>query len=260
MDIFTLFNKNVSFGTPEFKFKIIVTVILVMFIFTRMHSGQETKGILVILLLAGLYYTSTIYITSQDTTSINENKLIDYKLNVLQDTIYKYIEKIHVEKKIAVNIDHKNHKLDSLYIDARIISFLYNVLPLYGYNDTNYVSLLNGTNNILKTRRDIEKYYNANGVHMNNIHQMFEIVVHLKVVCLGILHNFVYTVPKGKTMRKYLETSIIQYNNFVSENIDKIAYYSKQHIDQGGINATTKFVSYKETRAANEKDSFDFFI
>ena len=94
MDIVELFtaNTNDSFKT-ELKFKVCMIIIIVLFIFTRIFYNTDVlKGIFVILVLGFGVYLSGLYINVVDEDINNQNKIIDYKLNSLQEKVYDFIK------------------------------------------------------------------------------------------------------------------------------------------------------------------------
>ncbi len=213
-------------------------------------------------------YLSGLYINVVDEDINNQNKIIDYKLNSLQEKVYDFIKyKIDLTNntkdqtskdmtKKDTTILFKKNELNSLYIDANVIVFLYSIIKLYEYNKYEFYLLLKGTNNILKIRREIEEYYNSNGKHMQNIQEMFEIALQLKTNCMNNMHNFIYSVPKMKIMYNYLEDCIVAYNTLMTNNLDKIHVYVNEYIKETGINTQTRFISYKQTKPFDEISNY----
>lgn len=270
MDIVELFtaNTNDSFKT-ELKFKVCIIIIIVLFIFTRIFYNTDVlKGIFVVLVLGFGVYLSGLYINVVDEDINNQNKIIDYKLNSLQEKVYDFIKyKIDLTNntkdqkskdmtKKDTTILFKKNELNSLYIDANVIVFLYSIIKLYEYNKYEFYLLLKGTNNILKIRREIEEYYNSNGKHMQNIQEMFEIALQLKTNCINSMHNFIYSVPKMKIMYTYLEDCIVAYNKLMTNNLDKIHVYVNEYIKETGINTQTRFISYKQTKPFDQISNY----
>ena len=75
---------------------------------------------------------------------------------------------------------YKRHELSSLYVDANLIHFLFSVIKLYDYNPGEYYSLLQGTNNILKIKSDIDTFYESNGEYPENTSELLQSALELK--------------------------------------------------------------------------------
>lgn len=266
-NVIELFTQNNN--KQKLKFHIILVVFIIVVIFTNIFfytpladpQSKILKGIFVLLLILGIMFIMNQFIPKDEIKLEDENKIIDYKLNSLQNKIYEYVtyrinlinntNELNVNKKESQKIYEKN-KLDSLYIDANIIVFLFSIISLSNYNLSEFYLLVKGTNNILKIRRQIEEYYNANKYHMENIQELFEISIQLKTKCVNNLHTFIYTVPKMKIMYEYIDKCIETYTVLLNYNLDKIEEYIKEHREKTGINTRTKYIHYyKKTKPYN---------
>ena len=253
----------------KLKFQIVVGIFIIVVLFTKVifytpitdHQNKILKGIFVLLLVVGIIMVINEYIPKDEIKLEDENKMIDYKLNSLQSKIYEYVtyrinltnntNELKVSKKDSKKLYEKN-KLDSLYIDANLIIFLFSIVSLSNYNSSEFYLLVKGTNNILKIRRQIEEYYRANGKHMENIQELFEISIQLKTRCVNNLHNFIYSVPKMKIMYEYIEKCINTFSVLLDYNLDKIEAFMKEYQKKSGINTRTKYIHYyKKTKPYN---------
>jgi hypothetical protein len=270
-----LFSDTSNYQTG-LKFHVIILFIVILSILSKMW-GSNTMGIFVILVIMfALYLINTyIQVTNDDLSDFNKTTFI--KLQALQLKVDDHINKkiklagsnINLSDQLVLS---EKNKLDSLYIDSTMINFLYSILPLYDYNPDEFYMLLKGTNNILKIRNQIEKYYTANStktkdkikpnivsfkdiqeppqepLYMENIHEMFEISIQLKVNCLNNIQNIIYGVPKVNKMYTYIDDVIERYSILISKNLKVINEYHLRAIREVGINTRTKFVYYKGTK------------
>ena len=151
---------------------------------------------------------------------------------------------------------YKRHELSSLYVDANLIHFLFSVIKLYDYNPGEYYSLLQGTNNILKIKSDIDTFYESNGEYPENTSELLQSALELKQKTINNMHNFIYTVPKMNIMYNYINDSIERYSILISRVTDDIYKSYKKNINQKGINSSTKFVNYNTTKHFDEMDNY----
>lgn len=186
-------------------------------------------------------------------------KNIDYKLNKLQEKMYLYTNDLVKSYGSKPVLKIKYIKLDSMYMDSRLISFLYSIISLYSYNPRDFYTLVKTTNSILKIHNEIEVFYNANNEIVENIHEMYDIMVSLESLALNTLHNFIYSVPKHKQMHNYITSSVEIYQKLVALHISSVEKYSKKYINTKGINTRTKFISVKSPSTYNPKDTLNFY-
>jgi hypothetical protein len=241
------FAKNLQFET-------IVIFAIVMIVLTQ--AFERNYGFVIILIVFALYVSNT-YVTVKNDKINDFNSITMFKLQTLQSKMYYHINKklqliqttgTQSVKKSDVDKMYKASELDSLYIDANLIHFLYSIIKLYEYNDDVYASLLRGTNNILKMKRQIDEYYNSNGSYPENTSEMFEIALSLRANTINNLHDFIYTVPKTSKMYNYINDSVERYATLISRITDDIHKSYRHNIQLTGINATTKFVNYNTTK------------
>jgi hypothetical protein len=260
------------------KFQAILLFVVTIALISRVW-GANTQGIFVIVaVVLALFLTNTyINITTDELGDFNKATLV--KLQTLQSKINEYVSdkirlagNMQLPDKDVIFLSEKN-KLDSLYIDSTMIYFLFSILPLYEYNKDEFYMLLKGTNNILKIRKQIEEYYTANllktpdpvkqrfpsfkettsptqePLYLENIHEMFEIAIGLKVNCINNIQNIIYGVPKVSKMYTYIDDIIERYSILISRNLAIINEYHINAIKETGINTRTKFVNYTGTKS-----------
>ena len=258
-DITNLFIKEHGVYKDIFKFNVIIFFLILVFCFTKINLFNNYSIFILIAIIFAIYLTNLYVKINQDNLSDN-NKIISFKLDSLQNKIYEYIQYKITTSSVGtlklsqndINELYKKNKLDSLYIDANMIVFLYSIIKLYDYNPSEFYLLLKGTNNILKLRNDIEKFYESENNYPENIHEMLETAIQLKSNCMNNLQNFIYTVPKTHKMYTYIDNVIVTYNILITKNIKTIHNYHLKYIKKNGINSSTIFI---DINASKEFDS-----
>lgn len=281
MDIINLYSDK-SYYQRDFKFYMIVFFVVILYFFTNIWGVNKSILIIITITFALFIINTIININNTDTNAeyLDFNKLTFIKLQKLQSTVNDHITKkinlvtnsdLNLSENDIIILNQKNN-LDSLYIDSTIIYFLYSILPLYQYNSDEFYMLLKGTNNILKIRKQIEDYYSENSkktqdlveisapsfrdskpkvnepLYIENINEMFEITIQLKINCLNNIQNIIYSVPKITKMYKYIDNVLERYSVLISKNLAIINEYHIRSIKENGINTRTKFVYYKGTK------------
>lgn len=240
----------------QIQFNSLLIASFILMFFSYYYNNTQYAHIIALILFATFIANKYVKIEKFKLEGTNEQTMI--KLNLLQEKVdlylinkMQFIEKTSGKKVFSKTIQNqilKNNYLDSLYIDANLIHFLHSVLPLYQYNPQEFYLLLKGTNQILKIRNDIERFFSANNKYPQNISEMLEIAIGLKTNTTNNMHNFIYTVPKIKIMNDYVDKVIQRYSVLVSRNINMIHKYYLDNIQKTGINNSTKFVSYNKTK------------
>lgn len=253
LDLF--YNKSGTYA-KKLKFEVIgLSVIIALFLFIY---TPKTYGF-IILLLAFLYFISRNYVAVNNSNINDFNEITMIKLQTLQDISNKHIlslSKLGYSQKVITNLLN-NNKLDALFLDANLISFLYSVSELNQFNSKEFFSLLKNTNIILKLRLQIENYINSNnGETPENIAEMFQISLQVKTDAINNLHNFIYSVPKIQKMFKYIEDVIDRYSVLISRNTDIINSYYKYHLKNTKVNTMTNFVSYNTTKPFDINENY----
>jgi len=242
------------------QFKAIILFLIIIVFFSKIYD--KTYAFIIILIVFGLIMSNTfIKITDNDIN--DKNKITYYKLVTLQDKINDYIKsKLDLINNLVLSQNDidlliEKNKLDSLYIDSSMIHFLYSIISLYQYNPNEYYLLLKGTNNILKLLYEIQKFDNSTGLPPENIATLLQSAMTLRVNCLNNIQNFIYSVPKGTGMNKYIEKCVVIYDNLISISIKKIYNYNIKYINKKGINTYTQFIRLNETRPFEINDNYN---
>lgn len=253
-DIVNLFTKEHGVYKQMFKFNVIILFVILLFILTKLDIFGNSIYILIAVIFA-LYITNMYVKTNQNDLSDN-NKIIHLKLEGIQSKVYEYVNyKIAIATSGGLKLPpadaqklYEKNKLDALYIDANMIVFLHSILKLYDYNPQEYYLLVKGTNNILKLKHDIERFYEAEGEYPENIHEMLQIALQLKSNCMNNLQNFIYTVPKQNKMYTYVDNVIMTYNVLITRNIKQMHNYHVDYIRKNGIDINTTFIDINSSK------------
>jgi len=259
-EIVNLFTHEHGVFQQLFKFEVVIFFVVIMVIFSKL-LGQDYVGV-IILTAFGLYLTN-LYVKVNNTNVNDRNKDIYLQLEALQNLTYAFIKyKINIVGTSNQQINETDkqkifdkNKLDSLYIDSNLIEFLFSITTLSEYNPFEFYMLIKGTNNILKLKNQIEKFYEANGDYPENINEMFEIALQLKTNCMNNLQNFIYSVPKTNVMYKYIDNILNTYNILINKNIKEMHNYHRDYIRKHGINNRTRFFNLDFAKDFNESDN-----
>lgn len=256
MDVQNLFLKQHGNFAKKLQFETIVVFMIVIIVLTQ--SFEKTYGFVILLVVFAFYVANSYVVINND--KINDfNSVTMVKLQKLQTKVYDTItKKINLVNNTSQNqqpmsrknIDkiYQQNELDSLYIDANLIHFLFSIIKLHEYNPDLYFTLLKGTNNILRIQKDIDTFYESNGTYPENTSELLDIALQLRSNVINNLHDFIYTVPKTSKMYSYIGDSVERYATLISRVTDSIHDSYKKNIKQRGINATTKFVTYNTTK------------
>jgi hypothetical protein len=253
-DIKNLFLKQHGSFARWLQFETIVVFAIVIVVLTQ--AFERNYGFVVILLVFAFYVANT-YVSIKNDKINDFNSITMVKLQTLQSKMYDHINyKVRLSKTSGQTMSksdldelYKRNELDSMYIDANLIHFLFSIIKLYEYNPDLYFSLLKGTNNILRIQKEIDTFYEANQQYPENTTELLQVALDLRSNTVNNLHDFIYTVPKTSQMYSYIGDSTERYATLISRITDTIYQSYQNNIDQRGINTTTKFVSYNTTKS-----------
>jgi hypothetical protein len=253
-DIVNLFTKEHGIYKKIFKFQVILVLFVLVFFLTKLDLFSNSVYILLSIALA--IYVTNMYVRMNQNDLNDNNKIIHLKLDSLQSKVYQYVKyKIETSSTSGqklyqgdIQALYEKNRLDALYIDGNMIIFLHSILRLYEYNPQEFYLLLKGTNNILKLRYDIERFYSAEGKYPENIHEMLQIALQLKTNSMNNLQNFIYTVPKQKQMYSYVDNVLETFNILITRNIKSIHTYNLDYIKKNGINSNTTFIDINSSK------------
>ena len=242
-----LFTSRTGKYNDALKLKSVFLFVTILLVGLKLFSKSYYK---LAILLALSAFIIEIY-TSHNIDSladINEDTMV--KLDNLQQKMYDYIDLEILSKKLDVTnemtLEMKRYRiLDSFYIDANMIYFLESIINMYKYSPKHFYSLLNGTNIILKMKREMETYYKANKEYPINTADMFRRALEIKTNCMNSIHNFIFNVPKHPKFYKYHSDIMNRYDTLITKNIDAMYRYMNHHNSIKGINIETKFPNYK---------------
>lgn len=251
------FSKGLQFET------LLIIIGLIIFFNTFFEKSYG----FVIILLVFVFYIANQYVVVKNNKTSDFNRITLMKLSKLQQKSLEYIDKqiklMNSQTSKAGSLSreeiekiYKRHELNSLYIDANLVHFLFSIVKLYDYNSGEYYALLQGTNNILKIKEDIEKFYTSNNEYPENTSELFQSALELKQKTINNMHNFIYTVPKMNIMYNYINDSIERYTVLISRVTDDIYKSYKKNLTMRGINSSTRFVNYNTTKHFEEMDNY----
>lgn len=246
-----LFTKEHGSFFKSLQFNTIVIFLIIIFFFT--YYFKNSYGFIIILIVFAIFISNSyVDVKKEELNDFNDITLA--KLQKLQTFINSVIKNKlkSINKKMLTPFEkqklYKSNILDSLYIDANLIHFLESILPIAKYNETQFLLILNGTNNILKIKKQIDIYYEFNKKYPENTSELFQTANTLKINVINDIHEFIYTIPKNQQMRNYLRDIIDRYSILIGRVTDSIHDSYKNNIKQRGINVSTNFVSYDKTK------------
>lgn len=244
------------------QFESISIFVIILIFFT--YFFNKNYGFVIILISFALYLSDS-FIKVKNNNVENFNEITMVKLQTLKGLSNKYID---TKMKLIRNSNPQNmtsleikriydaNNLDALYIDANIIHFLHSIKALSDYNLNEFFELLKGTNSILKIKRDIDEYYEANRYYPDNTSELFEAALELRKNIINNMHNFIYTIPKINKMYNYLSSSTERFGVLISRVTDSINLAYKKNIELKGISSNTKFVTYNTTKPNDYKENY----
>jgi len=242
-------------------------IFIVIFIIAVKFLKEDYYKLVVLVIFIGVLVNAYIRVRYTSLDDLNEETM--KHLDELQAKMYDYVDIEIVTNKLELS-DSKvikmkdSTKLESMYLDSRLINFLFSVINLYDYNPKQFFSLLKGTNNILKGRQDIEKFYKSNREYPYNTSDIFRVSLKLKTSCMNNVHNFIYTIPKNTQFYEYHYNIMTEYDKLITKHIDAMYYYTIENIKLRGINSETTFPKYhpkyKIPNDYRTEDKLQYFI
>ena len=242
--------------------------ILIIFVIIAGLSYYKISTNTIIIICVGIFITN-VYISTNDKSFSDFNNVTMNKLNNLQNIMNE-----QVNKKIKLLSTGKNKMsqqeinkmyvdLDSLYINANLISFLDSIKTLHAYNGVEFFLLLKGTNTILSIQKEIQDFKCP-----DNISELFENAIELKSKCINNLQRMIYTVPKTNSVYNYLSQVTDRYNILITRVLSDIHDEYLQCIKEKGLTRNTRFISYNTTKhfdplnnhTSNDSQLIDFYI
>jgi Ca2+/Na+ antiporter len=230
-------------------------LLFVAIVLSLTKTFPKTYGFVILLIAFALYFTN-VFAKSRNEALQNSNKETMIKLLELSATAKAHTEKYNKKNfggKVSQN-KIQDWKLSSLYIDANMIHFLHSILPMYQYNPNEFYKLLIGTNNLLRLREEVEVFYEANGVYPENIAEIFESALILRTKTMNNVHNFIYSVPKQKSLYKYIDDIVKRYYVLTTRHTDALKEAHSHHDKINGVRNSTKIVIYQNTKPSHPSD------
>lgn len=260
--LYRLFFKEDISKNRRIKFNVIL-IIFTIIVLSNIYFKYNYISIIILLVFS--LWIANYYVSYENENLDDFNRSTMAKLGNIQKKIDNFIiYKIRLLMKTgAKGLDYKKmyekSKLNSLYMDANMINFLYSVIQLSDWNAELYYKLVIGTNKILDILREIEYVYEVNEDYPENIAEMLEIVMEMRLKMINTMHDFVYTMPKSNRTNKYLYDICERYRILITRDTDKIHSYYKEAIKKRGINNMTKFINYFDSPRAIDPQEFNKF-
>lgn len=262
-DLYNLFRSE---RDKTIKFNVILIVLVVLGIM-NFYFGYNSSSIIILVIFA---LAIANYYTRYENENVDDFNITTMaKLAAVQSEINGFIEykSEFLRKTGAKDVDYRrlfrNRKLSSLYMDANLIHFLYSIRKLAEWNKELYYKLTMRTNNILAILEEIERFNEANkenqSSYQENIAEMLELAMELRLRAINDMHDFVYTMPKSNRTNVYLGQITERYRVLITRVTDKIYNHYRRALYQHGITNMTKFVNYFDSPRALDPVEFGKF-
>lgn len=255
METVTLYTYGHGSFAKALQFEVLV-IILGIIVVARVFF-PSTYAFVVILLMFALYIANQ-YITIRKQPVNDINELTMHKIRGIQDRvnycIQKEIERVtngYTSKNLSPALQrklYKNNRMEYLFMNANMVHFVYSLDMIHIWNPREYLQFIKGLNTILRLKHEIEEYHKANDEYPANTATMFETALQLKTNTRNNLHNMIYSVPKSNVMYAYVVTVVDRYTILLNRNMDTMHQYYTSAIEEQGINTSTKFVAYNQTK------------
>ncbi len=169
------------------------------------------------------------YISYETQIEQTTNESIMEKLSTITETLSS--TRLSYSKNLKNNTENKKNITSNLYIDATMINFLHEILWLYKYNPQLFFTFVNGIDNILKFRIEIEEYYESEKKLPSNIKEIVYSCEKLKFKTIENLKSFEFVIPTDPELLRILNDIILEYHKLINKNL----YYIKINIDKNDL-------------------------
>lgn len=235
------------------KIQIFFIVVIFVFIFgtlTWVFKFENTTTGFIILFLFTLF-VSYIYLNYSTNFLDDNNRLLTYKLNYVQKLVYDHVTyKFKLFKNqsnagfnqsnILQNLDfeklYKDCYLDSLYLDADLIEFLYLNKNLYEKNQEGYVYFILSTNSFMRVLKELK---DKNHSLLDNTQDLIQVALDKYSNAIEILKTFIFNIESGSMAMKQLNDVINNYIELMYFNVLQLENFNLLFIKQYGINNST---------------------
>jgi hypothetical protein len=259
MELDTIIEKRNYFDfssyDKELLFKSIILFAILSFCLTWFFRFENnTLFAIVLLMFCGFITYNFIAFTKNDLK--DNNKIIMYKLNVVQDSVYSFIDyrlnlinNDNTRKNIQqLNLEqlYLDNYLDSLYLDSGLIDFFYTINYLKASNLETYYNLVTCTNTILHIKNEIS---NPELIDFpQNTQELIEVALEKYKSGLNNLQSFIFTIPSGKYSYTNLNEITKHYIVLMTKHINILRDLNTQFINKYGINTNTKMDVFTKLR------------
>lgn len=256
--VITLYTKE---HARDLQFQVIIISVVVVMFFTYYFP---TTYAFVVILLAMTWFVANSYVNIRKDTVLDMNQSTMHKLRTLQSISEKYVKtkithfNAGAQSKVPSYIRkgiYERTRLDYLYMDSNLVIFLYSIKDLATFDNKGFYTLIKITNSILKIKSDVEQYVKSTGSPPSNIASLLEDCLELRKSGVNTLHNFIFSAPPQRHMRKYINDSIERYHVLITRPVDDVHRIYVNHIKTSPINTMTRFISYNTTKPYDAIDN-----
>lgn len=179
------------------------------------YKKKLAFNVFVIFVMVMMFYEkfSILFLISIGLSLYIVDIIIEYYYKSEGDDMNKIL---HQLDEINDIVGFKN--TDYLFVDSSMINYIHSILWLEKYNKNLFEKFLQGVNNILKLRYEVEETDNQGKVPVK-IKSVLRVVHNLKYNTINNLTSFIHTIPSDRKLYKKLKTLTIDYQKLVSKNI-----------------------------------------
>jgi hypothetical protein len=245
---------NLPFHLSKFNryqiFFVIIIFIVIFAILTYFFKFENTTtGFIILFVFA--FYVATFYLNYNTNILSDDNKLLMYKLNFIQNLVYDHVTyKLTLlrsqnfaglnQADILKNLDFekmlKDSYLDALYIDSDLIEFIYLNRNLYDKNQEAFVNFVLSTNTFLRVLKELQ---DDSHPLPNNTQQLIQVALEKYSNALENLKSFIFTIESGSVAMKQLNDVQNNYMELMYYNVLQLENYNKLFLKEYGINNQT---------------------
>lgn len=201
--------------------------------------------IYLIIILSSILLMAKFPISSNHIVGIALGIVIVYYLNERDRVI-----NVDDLKKIEIQMESIVPKPKYFYIDANIIELIYNLLEFYDYNPTDFETMVQSIDNLLKLRLDIER-------GMVECEMIYDVAVDQKNKALNSIAAILISLPAQQILKEKLIAGIKILQLYLLRHLDFIKQTCENQTHNNGININTKLITDLPIKSSN--DEFNIF-
>lgn len=190
---------------------------------------------------------------------LNNFEYSSYKLNTIQKLVYDWVDmklkriaqsnnpgQIKLLSKTDFSDLYNKSYLDSLYIDSKMIDFLYLNKYLNEKNPEVYYNVCVSTNTFLKYINEIIIMDKEGNDLPNNTQEIIQEAILKYIEANTNLNSFIFTIEPTNFSNGELDKVVKNYNKLVLYQINYLKEINKKFIKKYGINTRTKMNLFYE--------------